>query len=93
MEMHTPRSLYAIHGIAAATRPHAGSRWISSLVAEASRMRLPLRREREIRCIVAALEALDDYLLHDLGIRRSDIEHVARARGAELWRRCEDAPC
>jgi uncharacterized protein YjiS (DUF1127 family) len=37
-----------------------------------------LRRERNIRSAIAALESLDDWMLKDVGIHRCQIEHVVR---------------
>jgi uncharacterized protein YjiS (DUF1127 family) len=37
-----------------------------------------LRRERDIRSAIAALESLDDWMLKDIGIHRYQIEHVVR---------------
>jgi uncharacterized protein YjiS (DUF1127 family) len=78
MEMHTSRSLYGTHGIIVRPTPHARSRWIRSLFAICSQVRLALQRAREIRRTAAELENLSDYQLHDIDIRRSDIEHCAR---------------
>ena len=46
----------------------------SSIVA----WRCRLRRERDIRSAIAALESLDDWMLNDIGIHRYQIEHVVR---------------
>ena len=93
MEMHTPQSLYATHGLVLQPRPHARPYWIKSLLARFSRMRLALGREWEMRRAVAELKQLDDHLLDDLGLRRSDIEHVVRGGRAKLRRPSEDTPC
>lgn len=43
----------------------------------------PLRRHQVRRRVAAELGRLNDHLLRDIGIRRSDIETVAAAAGRE----------
>lgn len=45
-----------------------------------------LRREREARRAAAQLREWDDRMLHDIGIRRMDIEAAVRGR-LDAWRR------
>jgi uncharacterized protein YjiS (DUF1127 family) len=53
-------------------------RRIKSLLGLLSRMRLALKRELQFRRAAAHLEDMDDHMLGDLGIKRSDIAHVVR---------------
>jgi uncharacterized protein YjiS (DUF1127 family) len=52
-----------------------GSRAIASSIVA---WRWRLRRERDIRSAIAALESLDDWMLNDIGIHRGQIEDVVR---------------
>lgn len=78
MEMHTPRSLFAVHGIVVQPRPRVWQRRIRSLLDLLSRMRHALKREVLIRRAAAHLEDMEHHMLGDLGFKRNDIEHVAR---------------
>jgi uncharacterized protein YjiS (DUF1127 family) len=93
MEMHTPESLHATHGIVVQPRPRGRSSSIKLLLAMCFRMRLVLRREREIRRAAAELESLSEHMLNDIGITRTDIKHVVRRSRSPFWRRSEGAPC
>jgi uncharacterized protein YjiS (DUF1127 family) len=53
----------------------AWRRWIRSRVAERG---AAMRRERDIRRAISALEAMDDRALRDAGIGRCEIEQVVR---------------
>jgi uncharacterized protein YjiS (DUF1127 family) len=56
---------------------------VSSIVA----WRRRLRRKRDIRSAIAALESLDDWMLKDIGIHRYQIEHVVRWETIpDVWR-------
>jgi uncharacterized protein YjiS (DUF1127 family) len=93
MEMHTPSSLLATHGIVAQPGRPALSRWIKRVPALLSRLRLAIRREREFRRAAAELESFNDHLLADIGICRGDIERVVRGGRLPFWRRAEDTRC
>jgi uncharacterized protein YjiS (DUF1127 family) len=78
MEMHTSKSLFAVHGIVVQPRPRVWPRRFKSLLGLLSRMSWALKRELQFRRAVAHLEDMDDHMLDDLGIERNDIEHVVR---------------
>ena len=52
--------------------------WSGAIASSIVAWRWRLRRERDIRSAIAALESLDDWMLKDLGIHRCQIEHVVR---------------
>jgi uncharacterized protein YjiS (DUF1127 family) len=56
--------------------------WINSTASIVAELWSRMRREREIRRISAAWEAIDDRTLKDIGISRCEIEY---ARDARLW--------
>jgi len=78
MEMHTARSLFQVHGV---ILPPAYPRgpgllslfWVGLRAAIAAMIRM----NREARDI-EALRSMDDRLLADMGIRRSQIEGAVR---------------
>jgi uncharacterized protein YjiS (DUF1127 family) len=78
--MPTPGSFYAV----AVPAPRGWQRQTSSVLATGFRMMLALKREMEIRRGGAALEGLSDHQLKDIGISRSDIQHVVREGRAAL---------
>jgi uncharacterized protein YjiS (DUF1127 family) len=52
--------------------------WSGAIASSIVAWRWRLRRERDIRSAIAALESLDDWMLNDIGIHRGQIEHVVR---------------
>jgi hypothetical protein len=52
--------------------------WSARIVSPIVSFWSQLRREREIRLAIAAWESLDDWMLRDLGVSRSRIEHIVR---------------
>ena len=80
MKMQSPRSLYVMHGRAAYARPPL--RWASHLVAALQRLRSAIEAERQARRAVIELERLDDRMLRDIGIDRSEIDRVVRGTRA-----------
>jgi uncharacterized protein YjiS (DUF1127 family) len=52
--------------------------WSGAIASSIVAWRRRLRRERDIRSAIAALESLDDWMLRDIGIHRCQIEHVVR---------------
>lgn len=87
MEMHTPLSLYATHGIAARTeRGHALPDWVRRLLSAPSRLLRALKDECAIRRAIAELEQRDDRLLDDIGMPRHAIEPLVRGqRSRDGW--------
>jgi len=64
-----------------ATLPDAGSRaesWRSVLMRCVRRQSNRIRTRRRIRRAVGEVKALDDRMLADVGLIRSEVEHVAR---------------
>lgn len=80
MEMHTPQSLYEIHGISVRARPR--SRWIARVLATVLKLGPALQATLRARRAAAALASMDDHMLQDIGISRGEIESVVRRRRA-----------
>ena len=78
MEMHTRQSLYEVHGITAPARVRLSSRWKGWIFAIFSKLRLALKAELQARRAAAELTRMDDRMLRDIGIGRSEIEYVVR---------------
>ena len=78
MEMHSPQSLYAVHGISIRARTRSRSRWTSLLFAILSQLAASLTAELRARRAAAELAAMDDRMLRDIGVSRSEIERVVR---------------
>ena len=78
MEMHSPQSLYAVHGISTRRRTRSRSRWIRSLFAMLSRLTTSFKAELRARRAAAELAEQDDRMLRDMGIDRSEIESAVR---------------
>jgi uncharacterized protein YjiS (DUF1127 family) len=74
MDMHTAQSLREIHGIAV-ERPRALSRIWQRLTDALLNRIAAIRAERRT---INQLEKLDDRILEDIGVRRSEIRAVAR---------------
>lgn len=84
MEMHTTRSLREINGIAV-ERPRAQKRILRRLSDALLNWIAAIRAERRT---IDQLEKLDDRMLEDIGLRRSEIRAVAREsrkRREEEW--------
>ena len=80
MEMHSRKSLYEVHGIS--TRHEARLRllWTTGVFALLTRVQSALRAEMRARRADSELACLDDRMLRDIGINRSDIEQAVRRR-------------
>jgi uncharacterized protein YjiS (DUF1127 family) len=80
MEMHSRRSLYEIHGISSA--PRRRSRWgtltITGLLAILKRVWAAIEAELAARCAIEELAHMNDHMLRDLGISRSEVESRIR---------------
>ena len=78
MEMHSRQSLHEIYGISAP--PRRRSRWRSIARLDIAGIPAVLKKAIEAklaaRCAIAELASLDDRMLRDLGITRSEIEKV-----------------
>jgi len=78
MEMHSPQSLYAVHGISTRRRTRSQSRGIRALLEALSRLATAFKAELRARRAVAELAEQDDRMLRDIGIGRSEIESAVR---------------
>ena len=79
MEMHTTQSLYNVHGITSRPRRRTHSHVLARLLAIALKLELTLRAELRARRAATELRQMDDRMLHDIGIVRSEIDDVVRA--------------
>jgi uncharacterized protein YjiS (DUF1127 family)/mannose-6-phosphate isomerase-like protein (cupin superfamily) len=83
MEIHSRRSLYEIHGIIAP--PQRRSRWgtiarraVTCLLALLKRAKVVIEAELAARRDIGQLAGMNDYMLRDIGITRSEIEGSVR---------------
>jgi uncharacterized protein YjiS (DUF1127 family) len=76
--MHSPRSFHELHGIGVRTRTWSRLQWIWRVFAALSGLRLVLQAELRARRAAAELARMDDQMLRDIGISRSQIESVLR---------------
>lgn len=77
MELHSPQSLYRVHGLSIEpTRPGAIS--IGSLLARLGDLARAISHEVRCKRAVAELAAMDNHLLRDIGVHRSEIRHFVR---------------
>jgi uncharacterized protein YjiS (DUF1127 family) len=67
--------LYPLHGIAAPARTTSRGRWIERAFAGVTRS---IRDRLQMGRAVAELANLDDRMLRDIGVSRSEIPHVVR---------------
>jgi uncharacterized protein YjiS (DUF1127 family) len=78
MEMQSQRSLYEVHGISTRARPRSRSRWADHVIAIGLKLTSALKAEWQARRAAAELATMDDRMLRDIGIGRTDIEIVVR---------------
>jgi len=78
MEMHSQSSLYEIHGISAREDARLRLRWTKGIFALLRRVISALRGELEARRAARELSKLDDRMLRDIGISRSEIQQLVR---------------
>jgi len=78
MEMHSPQSLYAVHGISIGRRPRSRPHWTTFLAAILSKLTASLKAELRVRRAIAELAGMDDRMLRDIGISRSEIDSAVR---------------
>ncbi|MDZ7810754.1 MAG: DUF1127 domain-containing protein [Arhodomonas sp.] len=75
--------------------PNVRRRWSAKAAITGRAVRSPLRALRELymhQRAAAALHALDDRMLHDIGVRRDDIRAVLRSNHPRPDSRCKDHP-
>jgi uncharacterized protein YjiS (DUF1127 family) len=89
MEMHSRRSLYEIHGIDAPPRrqPRRGRiarRVIARLLAVLRKIKAAIEAELAARHAITELASMNDHMLRDLGITRSEIESTVRRARASI---------
>ncbi len=89
MEMHSQRSLYEIHGISAPPRRQSrrgriARRAITRLLAVLKRMKAAIEAELAARHAIEELARMNDHMLRDLGITRSEIESTVRRSRASV---------
>jgi uncharacterized protein YjiS (DUF1127 family) len=72
---HYVEHLYAVHGITARARASPRRRWIGRAFAGVARS---LRGRLQTQRALADLPSLDDGMLRDIGINRSEIPYVKR---------------
>jgi uncharacterized protein YjiS (DUF1127 family) len=78
MEMHSRQSLYEVHGISAQDRPRLQLLWTVGVFALLARVTSALKAEMQARRAATELAGLDDRMLRDIGVSRSDIERAVR---------------
>jgi hypothetical protein len=95
MEMHSRRSLYEVHGISAP--PRRRSRWgaiarcaIARFLAVLKKAKAAIEAELAARCAIEELACMNDHMLRDLGIARSEIESGLRRPRVNI--RTDDEP-
>jgi uncharacterized protein YjiS (DUF1127 family) len=59
--------------------------WSAKVVASVARFWSKMRDERETRLTMTKLEALDDHMLKDIGLHRSQVESIVRHRESYRW--------
>jgi len=89
MEMHSQPSLYDIHGISAPPRRQSrrgriARRAIIRLLAVLKRMKAAIEAELAARHAIEELARMNDHMLRDLGITRSEIESTVRRSRASV---------
>ena len=88
MEMHSRQSLYEIHGISIEwrrRRPRLVARLLTARIAAfMTKVKRTIEAELAIRRAMTELPEMDDYMLRDLGLHRSDIEGRLRRQRANV---------
>ena len=88
MELHSPQSLYRTHGISVEPRP-ARRASMTSLLAKLGEIGRVISREMRHRRAVAELSEMDDHLLRDIGVSRTQIPYIVRHGRLELHRQSQ----
>jgi uncharacterized protein YjiS (DUF1127 family) len=88
MEMHTAGSLQRIHGLTFAPAPNGAGNLYQTILNAAARitagaraMAAAWRRSLHKQRAMAQLEQMDDLMLADIGLTRSEIPHAVRCEG------------
>jgi uncharacterized protein YjiS (DUF1127 family) len=89
MEMHSRQSLYEIHGISAPQRRQKRRRLLARLAiarirAVLKRIKAAIEAELAARHAITELNSMNDHMLRDLGITRSDITDAVRNTRANV---------
>ena len=80
MEMRSRQSVYEVRGIADQDIAQVPLLWATGISALLTRVTAALRVEIQSRRAALELAGLDDRMLRDIGIGRSDIERAVRRR-------------
>lgn len=78
MEMHTAQSLMSVHGITTSPRPRRYGSFLAWAAATLRAIVEDMRSWQRHQQAVEQLSRLDDRMLADIGLSRSDIEFAAR---------------
>jgi uncharacterized protein YjiS (DUF1127 family) len=88
MEMHSRQSLYEIHGLSVERRRRRsrliGRLLIARIVGFLTKVKRAIETELAIRRSMTELAEMDDYMLRDLGIHRSEIGNRLRRQQANV---------
>ena len=89
MEMHSRQSLYEIHGISARRRRQKWRRPLGRLaivriLAVLKRITAAIEAELSARHAITELTSMNDHMLRDLGITRSEIADAVRSTRANV---------
>jgi uncharacterized protein YjiS (DUF1127 family) len=85
MEMHSRQSLSDVHGVSSRDQARLRRLWIVGMLALVSRAKLALKSELKARRAATELARMDDRMLRDIGISRSEIERVVRRSTTRAW--------
>ena len=78
MTMHSAQLVHGTHGLE--DRTARRQRWLIRVVAAIASARSAIQAELRARRAAAELASLDDYMLRDIGLHRSEIQSVVRGR-------------
>jgi uncharacterized protein YjiS (DUF1127 family) len=89
MEMHSRESLYEVHAISSPPRRHSRAgriarRAITRFFAVLKGMKTAIEAELAARQAFAELASMNDHMLRDLGITRTEIESKVRRSRASI---------
>lgn len=80
MEMHTTSSLHAVHGLTLPRPRQSAAAWPRRMVASLARLAASLRCALRVRGDLVELARLNDHMLHDIGLDRSDVALIRAGR-------------